>query len=162
MATIIKSPTSLCPYLNHWPKFSVFLAGSIEMGLAENWQSRVEKGLADTDAVIFNPRRDDWDFSWVQSKDNPKFKEQVDWELSALEMATVIAMYFDPKTKSPISLLELGLFGRTCPVMIVCCPEGYWRKGNVDIVCERYSIMQAKSLDEMINYIIGIAKPYQG
>ena len=22
----------------------------------------------------------------------------------------------------------------------MCCPEGFWRKGNVDIVCERFGI----------------------
>jgi len=119
------------------------------MGVAENWQARVEKGLSESGVIIFNPRRDDWDSSWVQAKDNPQFREQVEWELSAMEKANVIAMYFDPETKSPISLLELGLFGSTGK-MIVCCPSGFWRKGNVDIVCERYHIKQVDSLDDLI------------
>jgi hypothetical protein len=48
-------------------------------------------------------------------------------------------MYFDPNTKSPISLLELGLFAQS-KKLIVCCPRGFWRKGNVDITCDRYGI----------------------
>ncbi len=133
--------------------FSVFLAGSIEMGTAVNWQSLVEQSLTDYTGIIYNPRRDDWDSSWEQTKDNPQFREQVEWELSAMERSRIIAMYFDPSTKSPISLLELGLFGRTGKIL-VCCPAGFWRKGNVDIVCERYGIKQFEFLDDMKNQII--------
>jgi hypothetical protein len=57
-------------------------------------------------------------------------------------------MYFDPATKSPISLLELGLFAKTGK-LIVCCSEGFWRKGNVDIVCKRYGVMQVENLDKL-------------
>lgn len=126
----------------------IFLAGSIEMGKADNWQFRVESEL-DEYAIIFNPRRDDWDSTWIQSIDNPKFREQVEWELDALHLSDIIAMYFDPNTMSPISLLELGLFARTGK-MIVCCPDGYWRKGNVDIVCKRYDVKQVDTLEQLI------------
>jgi hypothetical protein len=146
MATVIKAPNPLVS----GP--SVFLAGSIEMGAAVNWQQRVEMALADTDIIIYNPRRDDWDTSWVQSIDNPQFREQVEWELDAQHAASVIAMYIDPATKAPISLLELGLFGPTGK-MIVCCPEGFWRKGNVDIVCRRYGIQQVPTLDDLVLYV---------
>lgn len=129
--------------------FSVFLAGSIEMGRAENWQQRVERLLMGVPGTILNPRRDDWDDSWVQSIDNAQFREQVEWELKAQEAADVIAMYFAPETLGPISLLELGLFARTGK-MIVCCSEGFWRKGNVDIVCHRYGVRQVGSLDELV------------
>jgi len=125
----------------------IFLAGSIEMGAAENWQDRVVRELSDKeDVIILNPRRDDWDSSWKQSIDNAQFKEQVDWELWAMEFADVIIMYFDPNTKSPITLLELGLFARSGK-LIVCCPDGFYRKGNVDIVCKTYEIKQVKTLD---------------
>ena len=117
---------------------TVFLAGSIEMGVAENWQETIDRELP-REAIIFNPRRDDWDSSWVQSIHNEQFREQVEWELNALDEANIIALYFDPTTKSPISLLELGLYAKTKKI-VVCCPDGFWRKGNVEIVCERYDI----------------------
>ena len=48
-------------------------------------------------------------------------------------------MYLDPDSKAPISLLELGLYADRANIILVC-PEGYWRKGNVDIVAEVYDI----------------------
>ena len=129
-------------------KHMIFLAGSIEMGSAEDWQTKVTEALRGYDVTILNPRRDDWDSSWKQTIEDPKFREQVEWELQALEEATEILMYFDPKTKSPISLLELGLFAKSGK-LIVCCPDGFWRKGNVEIVCKRYGVMMVPSLDKL-------------
>lgn len=126
---------------------SIFLAGSIEMGNCEDWQSKVGKELKAVD--VYNPRRDDWDSSWVQDINNPQFFEQVTWELDMLDKCDIIFMYFDPTTKSPISLLELGLYARS-KQMIVCCPDGFWRKGNVDIVCQRYGISVFNNLETAI------------
>lgn len=147
-AEIIKAPRNFMPI----KKPTVFLAGSIEMGKAENWQQKVEKALADLDIVILNPRRDDWDSSWTQSIDNQQFRFQVQWELLAMDTATVIAMYFDHTTKSPITLLELGLHAKS-KKLVVCCPEGFWRKGNVDIVCKRYDVVTARDINDMIQKI---------
>lgn len=115
---------------------SIFLAGSIEMGEAEDWQVAVVDALSDYDVYLLNPRRDDWNSSWEQRMSNPNFREQVEWELKAQENADIIFMYFSPETKSPITLLELGLFAKEN--IYVCCPDGFWRKGNVEIVCQRY------------------------
>ena len=57
-------------------------------------------------------------------------------------------MYLDPATKSPVSLLELGLHARSGK-LIVCCPEGFWRKGNVDIVCQHHGVPQVADLAEL-------------
>ena len=131
---------------------SVFFAGSIEMGKANNWQQYLIDNIDHSNLLILNPRRKDWDNSWKEEKGNPQFAEQVNWELAALEKTDLIVMYLDPGTKSPISLLEFGLFAKTGK-MIVCCPVGFWKKGNVDVVCERYGIKQVESLDEMLNEI---------
>lgn len=132
--------------------YSVFLAGSIKSDTAEEWQHTVIHACSDTAITFLNPRRKSWDVHWKQEITNPVFKEQVNWELDALEQANFIIMYFDPATKSPISLLELGLFARSNKI-IVCCPEGFWRKGNVDIVCERYGVSQVPSLEALITII---------
>ncbi|MGL6073117.1 MAG: nucleoside 2-deoxyribosyltransferase domain-containing protein [Fimbriiglobus sp.] len=118
---------------------SVFLAGSIEMGLAEPWQDELTESLRDLDVAILNPRREAWDATWEQSISNPAFREQVEWELDALDRADLIAMYFAPTTKAPITLLELGLHAKSGKV-IVACPEGFWRRGNVEVICARYGI----------------------
>lgn len=138
-------------------EFSVFLAGSIELDLAERWQDTVINDLTSCDnLVILNPRRKDWDNSWTISIENENFKQQVYWELDGLEKADKIIMYFDPKTKSPISLLELGLFSRSDKLMVIC-PDGFWRKGNVDIVCEKYSIKNVLNLKDAIKIIKSIS-----
>lgn len=139
----VKAPDNYTEYTQ--PK--VFLAGSIEMGAARDWQKEVTESLSDLDAVLLNPRRDDFDPNAEQSIHDDYFRGQVEWELGALEAADAILLYFAPGTKSPISLLELGLFGRTGK-LIVCCPEGFWRKGNVDITCNAYGIEQAQTLKE--------------
>lgn len=145
---IIKPPYSLSAAANS--KFSVFLAGSIEMGKAIDWQQKIEAGLSDVEHIcIFNPRRENWDASWKQEIGNAQFNEQVQWELDAQEMADMIVFYFAPGTQSPVTMLELGLFARTGKV-VVCCPEGFWRKGNVDIVCEKYKIEQVNEIEELI------------
>jgi hypothetical protein len=118
---------------------AVFLAGSIEMGAAEDWQAVITAHLADLPVVILNPRRDDWDPTWRQSIDDDRFRGQVEWELEGLDRAAIIAMWFAPGTKAPVTLLELGLNASSGKV-IVGCPDGFWRKGNVEIVCQRSGI----------------------
>jgi hypothetical protein len=145
---VIKAPGKIDWELSD---LTVFLAGSIEMGKAVDWQTQLTNSLSQLDVTVLNPRRDDWDSSWKQDIKNPQFNEQVTWELDALEGADLIVMYFDPSTMSPISLLELGL--NAYKAMIVCCPAGFWRKGNVDIVCKRYGINVVETLEELTEYV---------
>jgi len=134
-------------------RFTIFLGGSIEMGKAENWQQRMESELqAPGEVCVFNPRRDDWDSSWKQEIANLPFYEQVNWELNALEAADLIVFYFSPETQSPVTMLELGLFARSGK-LVVCCPDGFWRKGNIDIVCEKYAIPVVENLDGLIRHV---------
>ena len=163
MARILKppAPPALAP-----GERSIFLAGSIEMGRAEPWQAAVEQALSAEEVAILNPRRDEWDASWEQSIHNPQFRGQVEWELAGQEAATVIAMYFAPATKAPITLLELGLFARSGKV-VACCPAGYWRRGNVEVVCARYGVPLVEDIEEMVRRVrerirVGPTKPGSG
>jgi hypothetical protein len=135
----------------------VFLAGSVDMGYAENWQQPLTDTLvSDTDCYILNPRRDDWDSSWEQNKNNAQFYEQVTWELDGLERANVVALYFSEKSKAPISLLELGLHANNDygdSKVIAYCHENFYRKGNVDVVCQRYGISMFEDVDA---WVVGI------
>jgi len=132
---------------------TVFLAGSIEMGVAENWQPDLANFFNNIGIGVFNPRRADWDSSWKQEYTNPNFYQQVRWELNALDKADAIIMYFDPNTKSPISLLELGLYASSGKVSVVC-PEGFWKKGNVDVVCDVYNIPLYHSISELKKHFL--------
>jgi len=130
---------------------SIFLAGSIEMDKAIDWQKQCESELQNQFNVL-NPRRESWDTSWKQDISNLIFKEQVNWELNALEQADIIIMFFANNTQSPISLLEFGLYARSKKMYVVCENE-FWRKGNIDVVCERYGIMQFDNLDQLMIFL---------
>ena len=132
----------------------IFLGGSIEQGEAEEWQQKARKLIAKYETVntiVFNPRRDDYQPDAKQTLDNQYFFEQVTWELEAQEISDYKIYYFDPKTKSMITLLELGKYGDEKTLVI--CNEGYCRKGNVDIFCNKYNIPQFKTLEEAIKSI---------
>lgn len=126
----------------------VFLGGSIDMGGAPDWQAGLTAALSDMDVTVLNPRRPDWNSAWRPEADEPEFRRQVEWELAALESADVIVMYFAPGTQSPISLLEMGLHARGGK-LIVLAPQGFWRKGNVDITARAYGVRQAQTMDEL-------------
>lgn len=130
----------------------IFLSGSIDNGQAVDWQTRLCDACADLDFIFLNPRRPDWDSSWEPVKSNPLFHEQVSWELDGLELADLIVVYITAASKAPITLLELGLHARQ-DNLIVCCEEGFWRKGNVDIVCERYGIQQVDTFDDLLIFL---------
>ena len=137
------------------PRPWLFLAGSVSVsvsingGKAPRWQDRVVAALADLSGTLLNPRRDDWNDDWKEDVSDHKFRRQVEWEIQGLESADLVLMYFEAESRSPITLLELGLVARSQKV-VACCPSGYWKKGNVDLVCVRYGITQVDSLDALV------------
>lgn len=145
-SVIVTSPAPL-PADHARPR--VFLGGSIDMGKATDWQAEMAAALADQDVVILNPRRPDWNPAWKPEADEPNFRRQVEWELAALESADVVVMYFAPGSQSPVSLLEMGLHARSGK-LIVLCPKGFWRKGNVDITAKAYGVHQVDDLAALI------------
>lgn len=62
-------------------------------------------------------------------------------------------MFFDPVSKAPISLLELGLYAKSGR-MAVCCPEGYWRRGNVQVICQRFGVKLVGTMEELIREVV--------
>lgn len=90
---------------NDWP--TIFLAGSIEQGVAEDWQQLALHMLNKNLFNILNPRQKNWDATRIN--DPEYLGDQVRWELQGIDIADAVIMYFDPATKSPISLLELGI-----------------------------------------------------
>lgn len=154
----IEAPNPIPDQYKCWPR--LFLAGSIEMGVAENWQAKVIDDLKKLnfkhDLVILNPRRKNWDSAWKQDISNPQFNQQVNWELDMIEESDLTVFYFDPNTKSPITLMELGIVSTMIyGAGIVYCPEGFWRKGNVDILVQRKceKLWDVNTHEELINGI---------
>jgi hypothetical protein len=131
---VVKAPQ---PLTTQMQRPTVFLAGSIEMGKAIDWQTDLTLALAEHEGTILNPRRSDWDSTWIQRASNPKFYEQVAWEQMAINAADLVYIHFEDDTKSPITLMELGQISESRPKScIVRCTNGFWRLGNVEIVCQ--------------------------
>ena len=140
-------------------EINIFLAGSIDMGQAKNWNSDIIKKLEDSDIIksdikVYNPRRVSWDSSWTQEQSNPEFNYQVNWELSNIEESDIIFFNILPDSKSPITLMELGLCAGKEKKSIVCCPDGFYRKGNVDVICTRYGIQQYQDIDSAFGALL--------
>lgn len=137
--------------------FKIFLAGSIEMGKADDWQNSVVESLTrritTKNLCIFNPRRNDWDSSWKASIENKEFVYQVEWELERILKSDLVVFYFQPGTISPISLLELGIVSGKNKNCIVYCPDNFHRKGNIDVTTRWFQIETAESFEDFINKI---------
>jgi hypothetical protein len=158
---------------NPIPKYDgstlLFLAGSIDQNLADNWQKQVVDDINDRNVTILNPRLHYWDSSWKQTPDNPQFKEQVTWELNGLDKADIILFNFEENTQFPITLMELGVVlatthyaassSRKYQEVVVCCPEKYFCYGNVVITCNKFRRPVITSLKRAIeNVRVAISK----
>jgi len=133
------------------------LGGTIDMRNSEDWQAKVSKELKNEKVILLNTRRDDWNTAWKPVKEEPEFRKQVEWELNALENADYIIMFFGKDSKSPISLLEMGLYAKSGKLLVIC-PDGFWRKGNVDITAEKYGVKQFDSIENVLDYLKNILK----
>lgn len=131
---------------------SVFLAGSIDMDEAIDWQVYCENRLSN-DFDVFNPRRTSWNSSWKQEIGDNDFTKQVEWELNAMEVADHVLLFFASNSLSPISLLEFGLYADSGKLSVIC-ESGFWRKGNVDIVCQKYKVNQFECLDAAMDQLM--------
>jgi hypothetical protein len=142
----------------------IFLAGSIEMGNAIDWQTKISSILLEIPCVryIYNPRRPDFDNTQKQDISNEYFNSQVNWELENITKSNIVFMYLDPDTKSPISLAELGLLiglqksykNDDMPYFIVCCPNGFYRQGNVEIMLTRAGLPMYRNFEDSIKVLI--------
>ena len=126
---------------------SVFLAGTTSKVDTTDWREALTTSLFDTPITIYNPYRADWDSSWREDINFAPYREQVEWELEKQDQADIVVIYFHPATQAPISLLELGVCVRAPSKAIVVCPEGYWKRGNVQIVCNKFGVEMVDTVD---------------
>lgn len=115
-----------------------------------SWQTILSDSLSHLPVTILNPLNTNWDSTWKETASFEPFKTQVEWELEGLERADIVVVYFGGDAKAPISLMELGLsLGRQKKV-VVGCEEKFWKRGNVEIVCERAGVAVFTGLDGVL------------
>ena len=148
MSEIIKPPQPLDITLGQQ---IIFLGGTIDNGASEDWQQVVGQYLVDNyECVVLNPRRDNWDSTWVQDISNDQFRQQVQWELDGMDLANIIIINLTSGSLSPISLLELGLQATRRVLLFVACAPDFWRRGNVQVICDRYNIPLYDDIDSLL------------
>lgn len=137
-----------------YPTTSVFLAGPTEI----NWRTpflATLRGLfaaGASNTTVYDPFQPRWDSSWREDLGDDRFRAQVAWELERQERATVVAVFFHGDSKAPVSLLELGLCARSGKAVVGCEPA-YWKRGNVQAVCQRYGVPMADDLGGLASLV---------
>jgi hypothetical protein len=76
------------------------------------------------------------------------------WELDKQAKADLVVVYFHPATVAPISLLEFGLSAQIPGKVVAIAPEGYSKRGNVQIVCQKFGIEFLDNIDKLHEIII--------
>lgn len=123
-----------------------FLAGSINYHLSGNWRGKVTNEMEHL-VHFFDPTRIEHnEFSDFQ------MKEHIEWELNALNLSDKIILNFLPDAKSPISLVELGLYMKSSKLVVVC-PDQFYQKRYVKVICEKYNTPFFNTIDKAIQYL---------
>ena len=130
---------------------SIFLAGTIDCGNSPDWQhdyvEKLKENVKKLPGIlyVYNPRRDSGE--GIQPGDIEEMNYQITWELEHMEKASKIYMRILGDSKSPISLLELGLWAGKDPTkIVVCCDPSYYRYQNIAVTCKKSSVMMIAEL----------------
>lgn len=130
------------------PGLAVFLAGTIDNGKAEPWAHLIADEFKDQAINFFDPRRAIWDGSMEQRARNPVFRHQVEWETAHLEGCDIPFFNFVGGSLSPVTIGEINYVVASRanatvfrPMPIVVCPDDFWRKGNIELLCEAHDII---------------------
>ena len=138
---------------------SIFLAGSTNTGsqatdAATDWRKTVSESLADRPITIYNPYRADWDSSWREDIYFTPFREQLEWELDMQEKADLVVVHFEADAEAQLSLLEFGIWVRAPGKTVVVCPDGFSKKGNVQVVCKRFDVEMLDTPEQVKDAVV--------
>lgn len=138
MSSVITPPNALP---RDWTN-TVFLAGSIDMGTASDWQTDlIQRNYHHNDAVFLNPRRLDWDSSWTQTIRDANFRGQVEWEMKGLANAETVLVYISKDSKAPITLMEIGyLLAKRPGHVLIAVEPGFYRRGNIEVMAQAHGV----------------------
>jgi hypothetical protein len=143
---VVESPNTYSP----GPKARrLYLAGGITG--CPDWQQEMIHLLAQTELVIFNPRRRHFPMA-----DPSAAEEQIRWEHHHLRLASDILFWFPCETLCPIVLYELGAWSMTDkPIYVGVHPE-YRRRQDVDIQTEltRPQVEIVYSLEDLAGQVV--------
>ena len=145
MAQVYTAPA----YIPRENIYTLFLAGAIDMGRAENWQQAVIAGLESRDdLIILNPRRVAFNNMSPELAD-----EQMLWEFDALERANTVFMWFPGNSTAHTSFFEAGFYWQSGKLFVGADPQ-YHRYRYLQLMADRYRIELHSSLSMMIDRLL--------
>jgi hypothetical protein len=103
---------------------ALFLAGGITG--CPDWQNDVVRALNDTNLVLLNPRRKNFDVSDKSATDI-----QIRWEYKHLQLADAVLFWFPCETLCPITLFELGAQSKSNKPLFIGTHPNYQRQRDV-------------------------------
>lgn len=153
----IDAPSNKKPIDN---SVKVFLAGTIDADTgSEDWQHKICKRIEDTtnnkyNITIYNPRREEFPDSG-----SSEVRRQIKWEHKHMDDADLIVMNILEDSKSPISLMEMGMYAESGK-LVVFCKTGFYRYDNVQMVCKKYNVPlhNTNDIDEICKLILNYKK----
>lgn len=120
--------------------FTVFLAGTIDCDNgSEDWQHKL-CDMAEADdsngraLTIYNPRRKEF-----TDNSSSAVRKQIKWEHEHMDDVDLIVMNLLDNSKSPISLMEIGMYAESGK-LVVFCTDKFYRYDNVEMVCKKYNV----------------------
>ena len=125
---------------------SLFLAGSMAINVINNWRQDVVNQL-DDGYHLFDPTNNNHD-----KLNDIQMTKHIKWELDALKMADKIILNFLPYAKSPISLVELGMYVSTNK-LIVICPKEFYQSRYVHVLCEQYDTPLFQNINDALSIL---------
>lgn len=140
----IDAPSYKKPLKN---SFTVFLAGTIDADTgSEDWQHKLcDKINNATDnkvpITVYNPRREEF-----LDSGSSEVRRQIKWEHKHMDDVDLIVMNILKDSKSPISLMEIGMYADSGKLVVFCQPE-FYRFDNVEMVCKKYNVPLYKTND---------------
>lgn len=111
--------------------------------------------------TIIDPYNPTWDSTWREDPSDNKFVEQVAFESHGLEIADIVVVGFmGPAVRGGkvgaggSALVELGIVlergGEDRMRIVVGVEEGFWKKGYVRVLCERFGVRCTGGLEELV------------
>lgn len=129
---------------------SFFLGGTIDNGASKDWQKDLIEMTSDvSDVVLISPRRDDWNADATDTE----LENQIIWERYFQKKVDFKIYHFEDGSISPITLLELGEYGKGSDTIVSVTPK-YQRYMNVKMFCDENNIMMVDSVDDIYDFIL--------
>ncbi|CAM1372061.1 nucleoside 2-deoxyribosyltransferase domain-containing protein [Tenacibaculum xiamenense] len=124
----------------------VFLAGSMCIDKEDDWRKNVIKNFANVFDFI-DPTNENHNLL-----NDSQMEHHINWELEGLELSDIILMNLLPESKSPISMVELGLYARSNK-LIICCPENFYQYRYIKTLAKKYNVALFTELEKGIQHL---------